>query len=137
MAASEDWNAPIINEFRANEGRVGGRFEGKPILLLHSVGAKSGQERVNPLRYKTLDGGYVVFASKGGAPNNPDWYYNLVANPEATIEVSTETIPVTARVAQGQEHDQIWAEWKQMAPEFAEYEKTTNRTIPVVVLEPR
>src|SRR5947209_8045503 len=97
-----DWNRKVIDEFRANEGRVGGNFEGAPMILIHHRGAKSGIERVNPVMYQRVEGGYAVFASKGGAPTNPDWYYNLVANPETTVEVGTETIPVRARVARGE-----------------------------------
>jgi deazaflavin-dependent oxidoreductase (nitroreductase family) len=138
MSEARDWNQNIINEFRANKGVVGGPFEGASLLLVHHKGAKSGKERVNPLAYQKLDGGYAVFASKGGAPTNPDWYYNLIANPETEVEVGTENIPVTARVAQGEEREAIWTEQKRRAPGFGEYEKTTGgRTIPVVVLEPR
>src|SRR5690348_9278610 len=96
-------NRKIIEEFRANQGRVGGYFEGAPMILVHHRGAKSGTQRVNPMVYQKLENGYAVFGSKGGAPTNPDWYYNLVANPETTVEVGTETIPVKARVAKGQE----------------------------------
>ena len=131
-----DWNRRIIEEFRANEGRVGGPFEGAPMLLIHHRGAKSGIERVNPLAYQKVDGGYAVFASKGGAPTNPDWYYNLIANPETKAEIGAETIPVRARVAQGEERDRIWEKQKRDRPGFAEYEKTANRQIPVVILEP-
>ena len=137
MTDREDWNARIIDEFRANEGRVGPPFEGATLLLLHTVGARSGQERVSPLAYQKLDGGYAVFGSKGGHPTNPDWYYNLLANPDVTVEVGTETVPVKAHVAEGEERDRIWSEQKRRAPQFAEYEKTANRTIPVIVLEPR
>ena len=94
-----DFNASIINEFRANEGRVGGQFEGLPLLLLHHTGARSGKPYVNPLAYQANDGSYVVFASKAGAPTNPAWYYNLTANPDTTIEVGTDTIPVHAEEA--------------------------------------
>jgi deazaflavin-dependent oxidoreductase (nitroreductase family) len=132
-----DWNRKIIEEFRANEGRKAGNFPENYLLLLHHRGAKSGQERINPLAYQKIDGGYAVFGSKGGAPTNPDWYYNVIANPEATIEVGTETIPVTARVAQGEERDRIWEEQKRRSPGFAEYETKTSRQIPVVILEPR
>src|SRR5436305_11178026 len=103
-----DWNQAIIDEFRANEGRVGGNFEGAPMILIHHHGAKSGVERVNPLMYQPVGNGYAIFASKGGAPTNPDWYHNLVANPRTTVEVGTETIPVRARVAQGHERERIW-----------------------------
>ncbi|MEZ5237439.1 MAG: nitroreductase family deazaflavin-dependent oxidoreductase [Microthrixaceae bacterium] len=136
MSDVSDWNARIIEEFRANQGRVGGQFEGAPLLLLHSTGAKSGKERVNPMMYQDLGGSYAVFASKAGAPTNPDWYHNLVANPEASIEVGTDTIEVRARVAEGAERDTIWEAQKQHYPAFAEYEAGTSRKIPVVVLEP-
>src|SRR5918912_374471 len=100
MSEVRNFNQDIIDEFRANDGKVGGGFAGAPMLLLHSTGAKSGAERVNPMVYQDVDGGWAVFASKAGAPTNPDWYHNLVAHPDATIEVGTETIPVTARVTQ-------------------------------------
>jgi deazaflavin-dependent oxidoreductase (nitroreductase family) len=132
-----DWNTQVINEFRANGGRAGGPFEGADLLLLHSIGARSGQERINPLTYLKVNGSYAIFASKGGAPTHPDWYHNIVAHPETTIEVGTETLPVTARVAQGQERERIWEEQTRSSPQFAQYEKSTNRTIPVVILEPR
>jgi deazaflavin-dependent oxidoreductase (nitroreductase family) len=94
-----DFNAEIIDEFRANKGKVGGPFEGAPVLLLHHTGAKSGTERVNPLVYQPLDNGrYAIFASKGGADTNPDWFHNLVAHPHTTIEVGTDTVPVVSRV---------------------------------------
>jgi deazaflavin-dependent oxidoreductase (nitroreductase family) len=93
-----DWNDKIIAEFRANGGKVGGQFEGAPLLLLHSTGARSGQERVHPMMYQAVGSAYAVFASKAGAPDNPDWYHNLRAHPEALIEVGTETVPVTARI---------------------------------------
>jgi deazaflavin-dependent oxidoreductase (nitroreductase family) len=132
-----DWNAKIIEEFRANGGKVGGDFEGMPMVLLHHRGAKSGVERVNPLAYQQLDDGNVaVFASKGGAPTNPDWLYNLKANPDATIEIGTETRRVRARVAERDERDRIWERQKQLRPQFAKYEETAGRrVIPVVVLE--
>ncbi len=131
-----DFNTPIIEEFRANGGRVGGNFEGAPLLLLHSTGARSGAERVNPMMYKQLEGDTVaVFASKAGAPTNPDWYYNLVAHPEATVEVGTDTYKVRARVATGDERERIWTEHKTANPGFADYERMTDRQIPVVILE--
>lgn len=133
----QDWNRKIIEEFRANQGKVGGPFAGAPILLLHHKGAKTGQVRVNPVAYQDLGEGRVaVFASKGGAPTNPDWYHNLVANPEATIEIGTETVPVKARVPEDAERASIWEKQKQLMPPFAEYEQKTIRTIPVVILEP-
>jgi deazaflavin-dependent oxidoreductase (nitroreductase family) len=131
-----NWNRQIIEEFRANQGRVGGPFAGTPLLLLHHRGAKSGIERVNPVAYQKVDGSYAVFGSKGGAPTNPDWYHNLIANPETTVEVGTETVPVRARVAQGEERERIWEKQKRNNPGFAEYETKTKRQIPVVILEP-
>ena len=133
----QDWNRRIIDEFRANEGKVGGPFEGAPMLLLHSTGAKTGQERVNPMVYRDLgDGRLAVFASKGGHPTNPDWYHNLVANPEASIEVGTKTVSVKAHVADDAERAPIWEAQKKAMPGFAEYEQKTTRQIPVVILEP-
>jgi deazaflavin-dependent oxidoreductase (nitroreductase family) len=130
-----DWNRPIIDEFRSNEGRVGGRFQGAPMLLLHSFGRKTGKERVNPVVYQPIGVNFAVFASKGGAPTNPDWYRNLVANPEVKIEVGTDVVSVKARVAQGEERDEIWERQKKVMPGFAEYEKRTPRQIPVIILE--
>jgi deazaflavin-dependent oxidoreductase (nitroreductase family) len=132
-----DFNAQIIEEFRANEGRVGGMFEGAPMLLLHHVGAKSGTPRVNPLVYQADDGRYVIFASKGGAPSNPDWFYNLKANPSTSIELGTEEIGVLAEEATGEERDRLFTRQKELAPQFAEYEQKTDRAIPVVILTPR
>lgn len=131
-----DFNQGIIEEFRANGGRVGGPFEGTPIVLVHSTGAKSGLERVNPIVYQPLDDGAIaVAASKGGAPTNPDWYRNLVANPDATVEVGTETYPVRARVAAGDERERLWAKHKASYSGFDDYERQTDRQIPMVVLE--
>ena len=132
-----DPNQQIIEEFRANGGKVGGPFEGAPMLLLHHRGAKTGTERVNPLMYQDLgDGSVAIFASKGGAPTNPDWYYNVVANPSTQIEIGTETRDVVARVAGEEDRERIWTAQKQAYPNFAEYEKTAGgRTIPVVVLD--
>lgn len=132
-----DFNAAIIEEFRANGGRLGGQFEGAPVLLLHSTGAKSGQERVNPMMYQAVGDGWAVFASKGGAPTNPAWYHNVVANPNVTIEVGTTTRAATARVATPTERDRIWSTQKERYPGFAEYEAQTDREIPVVILESR
>jgi deazaflavin-dependent oxidoreductase (nitroreductase family) len=132
-----DWNSGIIEEFRTNEGKVGGRFEGAPMLLLHHKGAKTGTERVNPMVFQKVDNGYAVFASKGGAPTNPAWYHNLVANPDVEVEIGTDTIPVRARVAEGDERERIWTKQKERMPGFADYERNTTRQIPVIVLEPR
>jgi deazaflavin-dependent oxidoreductase (nitroreductase family) len=129
------WNEKIIEEFRTNEGRVGGGFEGAPLLLLHTTGARSGAERINPLMYLPDGERLVVFASKGGAPTNPDWYYNVRANPDASVEVGTDRFPVRARIAAGEERDALYAEQSRRYPQFAEYQAGTDRTIPVVILE--
>ena len=136
MSDRQDWNKKIIEEFRANQGKVGGMFEGVPILLLHHTGAKSGKVRVNPLAYQANGNRLVVFASKGGAPTNPDWYHNLKANPRATVEVGTETRDVRARIAEGEEREKIWSRQKEIMPGFADYETKTTRKIPVIILEP-
>jgi len=125
----------VIAEFRANGGKVGAFPDGH-LLLLHHTGAKSGRQRVNPLAYLEVDGGYAIFASKAGAPENPAWYHNLRANPQVTVEVGTQTIPVTARVAAPEEREPIWARQKDKSPGFADYEQKTARQIPVVILEP-
>ena len=137
MSASvfNDFNQQIIEEFRANDGKVGGPFEGANVLLLHTRGAKSGVERVNPVAYQQVGDDVAVFASKGGADTNPDWFHNLRANPVVTVEVGTDTVEARARVADGEERDRIWTRQKQLMPGFAEYEQKTARQIPVVVLE--
>lgn len=132
-----DWNTRIIEEFRANEGRVGGPFEGAPMLLLHSIGAKSGKERVTPLMHQPVGDNFAVFASKAGADTNPDWYYNLVANPAARVEIGTDSVDVVARVLPPDERDPIWERQKAAYPGFAEYEARTERVIPVILLERR
>ena len=132
-----DWNTNIIEEFRSNDGKVGGDFEGTPLLILHSIGAKSGVERVNPLVYRAVDGGYAVFATKAGAPTNPDWFHNLVANPDVSVEVGADNVEVSARVLQGDERDVIWDAQAQAFPTFAEYQQKSERQIPVVLLAPR
>jgi deazaflavin-dependent oxidoreductase (nitroreductase family) len=134
-----DFNAKIIEEFRANDGKVGGPFEGAPMLILHTTGAKSGKERVSPLVFQPNGDRWVIFASKGGAPTHPDWYHNLVAHPDGvSIEVGTDTVDVVATVAEGDEHDQLWEAQKAAAPGFAEYEaKAEGRRIPVVILSRR
>jgi deazaflavin-dependent oxidoreductase (nitroreductase family) len=135
MSDREDWNARIIKEFRTNEGRVGGPFQGAPLLLLTTTGARSGKTRINPLMYLRDGDRLVVFGSKGGAPTNPDWYHNIVANPDASVEVGTESFPVRATVATGDERDELFAEQAKRYPQFAQYEAKTERTIPVIVLE--
>jgi deazaflavin-dependent oxidoreductase (nitroreductase family) len=135
VAERNDFNQKIIDEFRANAGEVGGPFEGARLLLLHTTGAKTGRPRVNPVAYQAVGKSFAVFGSKGGAPTNPDWYYNLLANPSTTVEVGTDTLPVRARVAEGEERDRIWKKQKQVMPGFADYETKTSRPIPVIVLE--
>jgi deazaflavin-dependent oxidoreductase (nitroreductase family) len=130
------WNQRLIESFRAEGGRVGGNFEGVPLLILHTTGARTGQDRMNPLVYQPHGDRFVVFASGGGAPRNPDWYHNLVANPYAVVEVGTETFAVTARLAEGEERDWFWDLQKRCIPAFAEHEERTARQIPVIVLEP-
>lgn len=137
MADVNDWNARIIEEFRANDGRVGGQFEGAPMLLLHSTGAKSGAERVHPMMYQAVAGGWAVFASKAGADTNPDWYHNLVAHPDCSIEVGSDTVDVHARVLEGDEREGVWTTQKHDYPGFAEYEQKTARQIPVLLLDRR
>ncbi|HEY2705519.1 MAG TPA: nitroreductase/quinone reductase family protein, partial [Candidatus Dormibacteraeota bacterium] len=104
----DDFNRGIIDEFRANQGRCGGMFEGASMVLLHTTGARSGQERISPLVYRPVNGDIAIFGSKGGSPEHPAWFHNLMAHPEATVEVGTETYPVRARVAEGDEREQIW-----------------------------
>lgn len=130
-----EWNNGIIAEFRANGGVVGAQFEGATMALITTTGAKSGKKRVNPL-VRLEDGGHVyVIASKGGAPDNPDWYYNLLANPEVTVELGTETYQAKARVVEGPERDRLYAEQVKRFASFGDYEKLTTRRIPVVALD--
>jgi deazaflavin-dependent oxidoreductase (nitroreductase family) len=134
-AETNNWNAKIIDEFRTNAGKVGGPFEGATLLLLHTRGAKTGAERINPVAYQQVGDDLAVFASKGGADTNPDWFHNVTANPVVTVEVGTDTYEVRARVADGEERNRIWERQKQLMPGFADYEQKTARQIPVVVLE--
>ena len=137
MADTEDFNGKVIEEFRANGGKVGGWFEGQTLLLLHHTGAKSGTERVNPLVYQQVGDSYAIFASAAGGPRHPDWYYNLVAYPDATAEVGTGTLIMRARVADQAERDPIYARQKEIASNFADYEKSAApRVIPVILLDP-
>ena len=136
MVEQNDRNSRIINEFRTNAGKVSGYFEGKTLLLLHTFGAKTGRERVNPLAY-VMDGDrYVVIASKGGAPENPDWYYNLLATPQVKVEIGTGEIYVKAVLTKEPERTHLYEKMVAMMPSFAEYRQKTNRLIPVFVLEP-
>jgi deazaflavin-dependent oxidoreductase (nitroreductase family) len=130
-----NWNEQIIAEFRANRGKVGGPFEGAPMVVLTSKGARTGNPHTNPLMYLPDGDRVVVFASYGGAPENPQWFNNLVANPDATAEVGTETFQVKATVAEGEERDRLYEEQKKRYPQFGEYETKTTRKIPVVILE--
>lgn len=130
-----DWNQQIIAEFRANEGKVGGPFEGAPMVLVTHTGAKTGTRRTTPLMAQVRGDDLVIFASKAGAPDNPDWFHNLVANPEATVEYGAETFTARARVAEGDEREELWSAQKAAWPQFQGYEDATDRVIPVVVLE--
>lgn len=130
-----DFNQKLIAEYRANEGKVTGQFEHAPLLLLTTTGAKSGKRRTTPLAHTTDGDRLVIIASKGGAPTNPDWYHNLVANPEVTVELGRETFQAQARVADGAERDRLYDQMAANMPNFAEYQQNTERRIPVVVLE--
>ena len=132
----DDFTQQIIDEFRANDGKVGGMFDGAPLLLLHHVGAKTGFERVAPLLYQAVGDDMAIFASKGGADDNPGWFHNLKANPQTQIEVGTETVAVQAREAVGDEYATIWDKQTADYPQFGEYQRRTAREfIPVIVLE--
>jgi deazaflavin-dependent oxidoreductase (nitroreductase family) len=131
-----DYNTSVIGEFRANHGKVGGPFADTPLLLLHHRGARTGAARVNPLAYQKLDPGYAVFASKGGAPTNPDWLYNVQAHPDVQAEIGDDTYDLRARVATPKERAPIWERQKRLVPRFGSYEQKTSRSIPVVILEP-
>ncbi|MBX3287087.1 MAG: nitroreductase family deazaflavin-dependent oxidoreductase [Actinobacteria bacterium] len=134
----DDFNTKIIEEFRANDGVVGPPFEGAPMVLVHHKGAKTGTQRVTPLVYQPVGDDWAIFGSKGGAPDNPDWFHNLVANPDTEIEVGADTVPVSATVLSGDQRDEIWEKQKELMPGFAEYEKTAgDRVIPVVLLTRR
>jgi len=137
MSEVREWNTKIVDEFRANEGRVGGPFAGAPLLLLHTTGHKTGRERVNPMMYLDLDGHRYVFASKAGADEHPDWYHNLIAHPDVTVEVGTDTYQAEAVGVTGGDRDRLYAEQARRYPGFGDYERKTTRVIPVVELVPR
>jgi deazaflavin-dependent oxidoreductase (nitroreductase family) len=137
MAGVSDWNQKIIDEFRANDGKVGPPFEGAPLLLLHHVGRKSGSERTTPMMYQAVGDAYAVFASKAGADTHPDWYRNLLEHPDVTAEIGTDTVTLHARDLPADEREPIWEKQKAAYPGFAGYEEKTTRTIPVVLLERR
>jgi deazaflavin-dependent oxidoreductase (nitroreductase family) len=136
MSDLNDRNLAIIQEFRANAGKVGGPFAGATLLLLHTVGAKSGQERINPVACLPDAERWVIIASKGGAPTHPDWYYNILANPRVTVEVGTEQFTAHASVAAEPERTRLYAKMVERMPGFGEYQKKTTRIIPVVILTP-
>jgi deazaflavin-dependent oxidoreductase (nitroreductase family) len=132
-----DWNKKIIEEFRANGGKVGGRLENMSLLLLHTTGARSGQPRINPVVYMKDGERHVIIASKGGAPTHPGWYYNLVANPEVSVEVGTEEFKALATVTSEPERAELYARMASLYPFFADYEQKTERVIPVITLTRR
>jgi len=134
MSDYNDWNTKIIEEFRSSGGKVGGPFAGAPLLLLTTTGAKSGQKRTTPMMYLTDGDRLAVFASKAGAPTNPDWYHNLVAHPRAGVEVGAESFEVDAEVASGEERDRLYATHAELYPGFKEHEQKTERVTPVVLL---
>ncbi|WP_460866856.1 nitroreductase/quinone reductase family protein [Rhodococcus aerolatus] len=137
-----EWNRQVVEEFRTNEGRVGGPFEGAPMILVHHTGRKSGTQRVSPMVFQAVGDGFAVFASKAGAPDNPDWYHNLLAHPDTTAEVGAEhrgaSVEVHVRELTGDERTEVWEAQKKASPGFADYEvKAAPRVIPVLLLEPR
>ncbi len=134
MGSPKDWNKMTIEEFRANSGKVGGMFAGRTLLLLHTIGAKSGQPHINPVAYVKDGDRFVIIASKGGAPTHPDWYYNLVAHPTVTVEVGTEQFQVHATVTAEPDRTRLYKLMVDMMPSFAEYEQKTTRKIPVFIL---
>jgi deazaflavin-dependent oxidoreductase (nitroreductase family) len=134
MTDMVDFNSNVVAEFRENGGKVGGMFEGAPLILLHHIGAKSGVERVAPLVYLAEDDRLFIFGSKGGADENPAWYHNLIAHPKVTVELGTETFTVTATVVTGAERDKYFAIQAAKAANFAEYAQKTTRIIPVIEL---
>jgi deazaflavin-dependent oxidoreductase (nitroreductase family) len=135
MADMNDWNRQTIEAFRANGGKVGGFWEGRPLLLLTTTGAKSGQRRTTPTMYLRDGDRLLVFASKSGAPTNPAWYHNLVVHPQVTVEVGSETYEATATVLKGEERDRFYARQAELYPQFGEYQTNTTRKIPVIALE--
>lgn len=135
MADPNEFNRGVIAEFRANEGKVGGPFQGAPMILVTHKGAKSGKEYTTPLVYSQDGDAVVIIASKAGAPDDPQWYRNMVANPDVTVEIGTETYAARARVAEGAERDRLYAAQAAMMPNFDEYAAKTSRVIPVIVLD--
>jgi deazaflavin-dependent oxidoreductase (nitroreductase family) len=130
-----EFNRGVIKEFRENAGKVGGPFAGSPMILVTHKGAKSGKEYVSPLVYSTDGDRYVIIASKAGAPDDPQWFRNIVANPRVTVEIGTERFDTVARVAEGEERDRLYRAQASQMPNFDEYQQKTTRKIPVIVLE--
>ncbi|HMA35680.1 MAG TPA: nitroreductase family deazaflavin-dependent oxidoreductase [Chloroflexia bacterium] len=135
MSNPNDWNKAVIDEFRANGGKVGGPMAGAPLLLLTTTGAKTGRRHTSPVMYNTDGNRLLVFASKAGAPTHPAWYHNLVANPRVTVEQGTETFEANAVVLTGEERDRLYRRHAEQFPQFGEYETKTTRQIPVVALD--
>ncbi len=135
MSDHDDFNQKLVEEFRENSGKVGGMFASTPLLILTTKGAKSGEPRVHPLAYSTDGDRYVVIASKGGAPTNPQWYHNVVANPDVTVEIGNEKFEAKASVAEGEERQRLFDNQAAIMPGFADYQRNTTRILPVIVLE--
>lgn len=129
-------NRDVIQEFRANKGKVGGVFADQPLLILHHVGAKTGIKRLSPLATLVEEGRIFIFASKGGSDTHPDWYRNIVANPHVTVELGMEIFPATATVVTGEKRDEVYAKQSALQPQFEEYQRSSTRLIPVVELIP-
>ncbi len=134
MSDQQDWNQTVIKEFRANQGKVGGYFQNMTLLLLHTTGAKSGKERINPLAYIKDGDRYVIIASKGGAPSHPDWYHNLAANPDVYVEVGTEKFAASATITEEPERTRLFTQVETLYPGFKDYRMNTDRIIPVITL---
>lgn len=132
----KSWNVKVIEEFRANDGEVAD-FAGKPLVILHNTGAKSGEMRENPLMYLQEDGTTFIFASRGGEPHNPDWYYNVKAHPEVKLEFPDKTVDAVASEVTGAERDRVYDAHSRRFPQFAEYQQKTTRVIPVIAVEPK
>ncbi|MEX1218672.1 MAG: nitroreductase/quinone reductase family protein [Acidimicrobiales bacterium] len=130
-----NWNQQIMDEFRSHGGRVGGQFEGVPMVIVHHAGAKTGTIRHTPLTYLPIGEDLAIFGTKGGSPTNPAWYHNLIANPETVVELGSETISVRVREAKGAERDELFDRQKKAMPPFVDYEAATSRVIPVLVIE--
>jgi deazaflavin-dependent oxidoreductase (nitroreductase family) len=135
MSEHNDWNTKVIEEFRANGGKVGGQFKNATMVLITTTGARTGKQRTNPLVYLPDGERVVIFASKGGAPSHPDWFYNLRANPLVTVEVGTDKYQARAVILEGEERDQLYAEQVKRFPAFGDYQVKTTRKIPVIALE--